>query len=41
MPRLPAGELEPIEERTASQAMTPHADTPEASEFLRMLSELD
>jgi len=41
MPRLPAGELEPIEERAASKAMTPHADTPEAAEFLRMLSELD
>jgi hypothetical protein len=41
MPRLPADELEPIKERATSETMTPHADTPEATEFLRMLSELD
>jgi hypothetical protein len=41
MPRLPAGELEPIEEPARSGASTPHAETPEAAEFLRMLSEPD
>ena len=41
MPRLPAGELEPIEEHATSETMTLPADTPEAAEFLRMLSELD
>jgi hypothetical protein len=41
MPRLPAGELEPIEEPARSGASTPHAETPEAAEFLRMLSDLD
>ena len=41
MPRLPAGELEPIEEPARSGASTPHAETPEATEFLRMLSEPD
>jgi hypothetical protein len=38
MPRLSAGELEPIEQ-DATSAMVPYGDTPEASEFLRMLSE--
>ena len=41
MPRLPAGELEPIEKDTTPEAMALSADTPEAAEFLRMLSEPD
>jgi hypothetical protein len=41
IPRLPAGELEPIEEDATPEAIVPPADTPEAAEFLRMLSELD
>ena len=41
MPRLPAGELEPIEKHATSETRTPHAETPEAAEFLRMLSEPD
>jgi hypothetical protein len=41
MPRLPAGELEPIEKDTTPEAMALPADTPEAAEFLRMLSEPD
>ena len=41
MPRLPAGELEPIKEPATSKANTPTPRLPEAAEFLRMLSELD
>jgi len=41
MPRLPAGELEPIEEPARPGTSTSQADTPEGTAFLRMLSELD
>ncbi len=40
MPRLPAGEIEPVKESAASEAMAAHADTPQAAEFQRMLGEL-
>jgi hypothetical protein len=39
MPRLPAGELESIEGEATPEGLASPADTPEAAEFLRMLSE--
>lgn len=39
MPRLPAGEIEPLDESAASEAIAAHAGTPGTAEFLRMLGE--
>jgi hypothetical protein len=39
MPRLPAGEIEPVDEDAAAQMLAAHADTPGTAEFLRMLGE--
>jgi hypothetical protein len=39
MPRLPAGEIEPVNEDAVAGAIAAHAGTPETAEFLRMLGE--
>lgn len=39
MPRLPAGEIEPVDEDGAAKMLAAHADTPGTAEFLRMLGE--
>lgn len=39
MGRLPAGEIEPVSESAASEAIAAHADTPGTAEFQRMLGE--
>jgi hypothetical protein len=39
MPRLPAGEIKPVNETAASEAIAVHVGTPETAEFLRMLGE--
>jgi hypothetical protein len=39
MPRLPAGEIEPVDEDAAAQMLAAHADTPGTAEFLRMLGD--
>jgi hypothetical protein len=41
MPRLPTGEVEPVNEDAAAEAITAHAGAPETAEFLRMLGESD
>lgn len=39
MPRLPAGEIEPVQEDAAAKAIATHGGTPETAKFLRMLGE--
>lgn len=39
MPRLPAGEIEPLDESTVADAMAAHAESPATVEFQRMLNE--
>jgi hypothetical protein len=41
MPRLPAGEVEPVKERVPSEATAAPAGTAETAKFLQMLDELD
>jgi hypothetical protein len=37
MPRLPAGEIEPVQKDAAAKAIAAHRRAPETAEFLRML----
>jgi hypothetical protein len=39
MPRLPAGEVEPVQEDVAAETIAAHERTLETAEFLRMLGE--